>query len=87
MKWEACELCGGAQQMEIVGDPYAEVPESVWELLQMVTLLDRGVPALPEVGGWMDQPAAWCDALAYAMAERSRMHRAAERREIEKLRQ
>lgn len=50
--------------------------------MRLAALLDRGVPALPESGGWMDQPAAFCEAVEYVMAERSRMRREAEEREL-----
>jgi hypothetical protein len=83
--WDGCAVCGAEQELKILGDPYEQVPDSVWELGRVAALLDRGLPAQPEPGGWMDQPAAWCEAVEYVLAERSRMRREAEDRELKRL--
>lgn len=63
-------MCGGAHELELVGDVYELVPESVWEVLKLAALLERGLPAMPEAGGWNDQPAAFLAALELVMVER-----------------
>jgi hypothetical protein len=46
------------------------VPDDVWDVMRVVALLERGLPAMPEAGGWEDQPAAFVAALELVMAER-----------------
>lgn len=68
-----------------MGDPYEQVPERVWEVCVAASMLDRGIDVMPEAGGWMDQPAAWCGLVEFVLAERSRMKRAAEQAAMERM--
>lgn len=85
MTFEGCALCACKKELEIIGDPMEQVPDRVWEVLRDAALLERGLPVMPEVGAWGDQPAAWCSLIEYVMAERARMKSEAEELELGRL--
>jgi len=47
------------------------ITEDVAELLTLCAMIERGLPALPESGGWFDQSAQFCEAFEFVSAERS----------------
>ena len=83
--FEGCSLCECEQELRIVGDPMEQVPARVWEVMRTASLLDMGINAMPEVGAWSDQPAAWCGLIEYVFAERSRMRRESDAADLERL--
>lgn len=85
MKYSPCTLCKCSKELEIVGDPFEQIPGRVWDGLRDASLIDRGVDVKPEAGSWYDQPASWCALIEYALSERARMRQDAQDRELERL--